>query len=95
MTDTITESKVPSAAEMSAAGTYRTQDGQNRREWSHVAYYRLRCIALETRVEALEEKLRQTERQTREIVTRYEQILQDRPDGVGGVVAPSGPLEDG
>jgi hypothetical protein len=43
-----------------------------------VAYYRLRCIALETTVAALEAELDRTERRMEEMRSRYEDILHER-----------------
>jgi hypothetical protein len=41
-------------------------------------YYRLRCIALETTVARLEAELEGRDRQRREIIARYEDLLQRR-----------------
>ncbi|MEF8781471.1 MAG: hypothetical protein V5A39_00085 [Haloarculaceae archaeon] len=48
-------------------------------------YYKLRCIALETTVSRLEAELDRTERRKREIISRYEELLQGR-EGDDGTV---------
>lgn len=53
-------------------------------------YHRLRSIALETRVRALEAQLERRERQLDETVTRYEQLLQ-RPEEDWVVTTACGP----
>ncbi len=50
-----------------------------RQTWGLVTYYRLRSIALEERVRALENELEQTEQRLQETIRRYENLLQ-RPD---------------
>jgi len=49
-------------------------------------YYRLRCIALEARLQTLEAELEQTERRLQQTIARYEEILQNRPED-GDVVS--------
>lgn len=41
-------------------------------------YYRLRCLALEATVARLDSELERTDRQRREIIARYEELLQRR-----------------
>lgn len=41
-------------------------------------YYRLRCIALETTIARLNAELDRTDRRRREIIARYEELLQRR-----------------
>jgi hypothetical protein len=41
-------------------------------------HYRLRCLALEATVDSLETQLRRTERQLDDVVTRYEELLEER-----------------
>jgi hypothetical protein len=49
-----------------------------------LAYYRLRCIALEAAVGRLADDLERERRRLDEVVTRYESILQER-DAAGAV----------
>jgi len=56
-------------------------------------YYRLRSIALETRVRLLESKLEKRERQLEEAVQRYERVLQ-RPEEDWVVTTSYGPDVD-
>jgi len=55
------------------------------REWAGrpegsglATYYRLRCMALETTVTALERELERKDRRRRNLVARYEELLQGR-----------------
>lgn len=50
-----------------------------RQTWGLATYYRLRSIALEARVRALEDELEQKDQQLQATIRRYENLLQ-RPD---------------
>lgn len=66
---------------------------RSRRTRGLATYYRLRSIALETRVRLLEARLDERERQLEETVARYEQLLQ-RPDEEWVITTSYGPDVD-
>jgi|AntRauTorcE11898_2_1112593.scaffolds.fasta_scaffold39911_1 hypothetical protein len=50
-----------------------------RQTWGLATYYRLRSLALEARIRALEDELEQKEQQLQATIRRYEKLLQ-QPD---------------
>lgn len=86
------EGRVSPACDPTAPGEQFEAERQSDRDprvGGAAAYYRLRSIALETRVEQLEAELEQTEKRLQETIAQYERILQCRAGRDAVVTVPA------
>jgi hypothetical protein len=86
-----TEGRVPSECPeltIDARRPRKTRAARRRHVQNVTVYYRLRCKALEAHAVSLTAELDRKETQLQEIIARYEEILQRRPDSDTVVTTP-------